>query len=159
MVPAVHVQIALQSDAADIAAMSRDLIEHGLPWTWRPERVLRAIAAPDMNVAVVRGPQQLTGFGIMEYWDDDAHLVLFAIQPASQRRGLGTAVLRWLEASAVVAGAQKIRVEARRDNTAARNFYSAHGYHEITIAPRMYSGMLDGIGLQKWLRNTDTGAA
>ena len=151
MTPALHISIAQESDAAEIARMSRDLIEANLPWTWRPERVSRAIGAEHMNVAVVRERQTLTAFGIMEYWDDDAHLVLFAVRPSSQRQGVGTAVLQWLENSALVAGSQRIRVEARRDNLAARNFYNEHGYHEIKIKTRMYSGVLDGIQLEKWI--------
>ena len=67
MTPAVQVCFALPTDAADIAAMSRRLIEHGLPWTWRPERVARAIASPVTNVAVVRRQAGLDAFGIMEY--------------------------------------------------------------------------------------------
>ena len=151
MTPALHISIAQESDAAEIAQMSRDLIEANLPWTWRPERVSRAIKAEHMNVAVVRERQTLMAFGIMEYWDDDAHLVLFAVRPSSQRQGIGTAVLQWLENSALVAGSQRIRVEARRDNLAARNFYNEHGYHELKIKARMYSGVLDGIQLEKWI--------
>jgi ribosomal-protein-alanine N-acetyltransferase len=135
--------------------MSRDLIEHGLPWSWRPERVARAIAAANTNVAVVREGKELDAFGIMEYWDDDAHLVLFAVRPTRQRHGMGSALLQWLEASALVAGSKRIRVEARRDNTAARSFYNEHGYHELVIRPRMYSGALDGILLEKWLGGSE----
>jgi ribosomal-protein-alanine N-acetyltransferase len=153
MTPILHVSIASERDARDIARMSRDLIEHGLPWTWRQERVSRAIAAANTNVAVIRERQSLTAFGIMEYWDEDAHLVLFAVRPDRQRQGVGTAVLRWLEASALVAGSQRIRLEARRDNVAARSFYNEHGYHELTINSRMYSGALDGIKLEKWLHS------
>lgn len=152
MTPDLHVCMALPSDACDIAAMSRRLIEHGLPWTWQPERVARAIAARHTNVAVVREGEDLVGFGIMEYLDDDAHLVLFAVDPARQRRGVGGAILHWLEASARVAGAQRIRLEARRDNVAARSFYNEHGYHEVSIHQGMYSGAVDGIRLEKWLR-------
>jgi ribosomal-protein-alanine N-acetyltransferase len=159
MTPILHVSLALKSDASDIAGMSRDLIEHGLPWTWGPERVSRAIAASNVNVAVVREQHRLAAFGIMEYWDEDAHLVLFAVRPVRQRQGVGTAVLRWLEASALVAGAQRIRVEARRDNFAARTFYNEHGYHELVIRSQMYSGTLDGIQLEKWLHATTPGDA
>ena len=151
----MSVAIASPADAADIAAMSRRLIEHGLPWTWRPERVVRAIASPVTNVAVVKGKAGLDAFGIMEYWDDDAHLVLFAVRPERQRVGLGSALLQWLEASALVAGSTRIRVEARRDNVAARSFYNQHGYHELAIKAQMYSGMLDGIRMEKWLRQPD----
>jgi ribosomal protein S18 acetylase RimI-like enzyme len=159
LTPSLHVSIAMESDAGAIARMSRDLIEHGLPWTWDAGRVIHAITAPNMNVAVVREQQKLIAFGIMEYWDDDAHLVLFAVRPASQRQGVGSAVLRWLEASAIVAGAKRVRVEARQDNGAARNFYNEHGYHELTIKPGMYSGQLDGIQLEKWFRTTAAGDA
>ena len=38
------------------------------------------------------------------------------------------------------------------DNEAARSFYNEHGYHERDVAPRMYSGRLDGVRLEKWLR-------
>jgi ribosomal protein S18 acetylase RimI-like enzyme len=152
MTPAMHVQLAVAGDAGEIAAMSRALIEHGLPWTWRPERVSRAVAAPNANVAVVREPEALVGFGIMEYLDEDAHLVLLAVRRASQRQGVGSAILQWLEASALVAGAKRIRVEARRDNPSARSFYNEHGYHEVAIKLRMYSGAVDGIRLERWLR-------
>ena len=155
MTPTISVAIASPADAADIAAMSRRLIEHGLPWTWRPERVVRAIASPVTNVAVVKGKAGLDAFGIMEYWDDDAHLVLFAVRPERQRVGLGSALLQWLEASALVAGSTRIRVEARRDNVAARSFYNQHGYHELAIKAQMYSGMLDGIRMEKWLRSIE----
>jgi ribosomal-protein-alanine N-acetyltransferase len=146
------IQLATPGDAGRIAVLSRELIEHGLPWTWRPARVLRSIRNPETNVAVARQDGDLAGFGIMDYLDQEAHLVLFAVRPASQRRGLGSALLRWLEASAAAAGAQRIRLEARRDNFAARSFYNEHGYHELGIRLGRYSGSIDGIRLEKWLR-------
>lgn len=152
MTPALHVQLASASDAVAIAELSRRLIEQGLPWSWRPERVARAIAASNTNVAVVRGKDRLVGFGIMEYWDEDAHLVLFAVHPARQRQGIGSAILAWLEASAMAAGSNRIRVEARRDNVAARSFYNDHGYHEVRLERGMYGGSRDGVKLEKWLR-------
>jgi ribosomal-protein-alanine N-acetyltransferase len=145
-------QLATLQDAADVAEMSRRLIEHGLPWRWRVERVARAIRSAHTNVVVVRDAGALLAFGIMEIHDPHAHLVLFAVRPERQRQGVGSAVLRWLEASARVAGVERIVVEARRDNVAARSFYNEHGYHERDIESRMYGGALDGVHLVKWLR-------
>jgi ribosomal protein S18 acetylase RimI-like enzyme len=150
--PDLHIRIASLSDATEIAAMSRRLIEDGLPWSWQPARVARSIASANTNVAVAREQDELVGFGIMEYWDNDAHLVLFAVRPERQRHGVGTSMLAWLEASAVAAGSERIRVEARRDNVAARSFYNELGYHELRIKQRMYSGLADGVHLEKWLR-------
>ena len=146
------VRLALAEDADDIAAMSRDLIERGLPWTWRASRVLRAILSPDTNVAVARVDGELIGFGIMEYLETDAYLALFAVRIARQRQGIGRLLLAWLENSARVAGAERIRVEARHDNVAARSFYNELGYHELAIRRGRYSDGVDGVVLEKWLR-------
>ena len=153
MTPIVHVGTASPSDAGAIADLSRRLIEHGLPWTWRPGRVARAMASADTNVAVVREHDELVGFGIMKYGDEDAHLVLFAVRAWRQRQGVGRSILAWLEACAAVAGSSCIRVEARRDNVAARSFYNEIGYHEVRIRRRMYGGIADGVHLEKWLRS------
>jgi ribosomal-protein-alanine N-acetyltransferase len=124
----VAVRLARAADAADIATMSRDYIEQGLPWTWTAGRVEAAIRAADINVVVAGERRAISAFGIMSYPDDDAHLLLFAVRQNQRRRGVGSAILRWLEQAADTAGAKRIRVECRRDNGAARNFYCEHGY-------------------------------
>lgn len=150
------ITIARRSDAAAIAMLSRDLIEYGLEWRWRAARVARAIDDPDTNVAVLRQKDALVAFGIMEYLDDDAYLVLLAVAKSSQRQGAGSALLRWLEAAARAAGLQRVRVDTRRENVAARCFYNEHGYHERILHPRMYGKRVDGIRLEKWLRSPVT---
>ena len=152
MIADVAIRLATRADAADIAAMSRDYVEHGLPWRWRHDRIAAAIANPDTNVAVVGEQGAIAAFGIMSYANLDAHLLLFAVRSAKQRMGVGSAVLLWLEAVARTAGSARIQVEARRENVAARNFYSEHGYHERLIKKAMYSGIVDGIRLEKHMR-------
>jgi ribosomal-protein-alanine N-acetyltransferase len=153
----VAIRLATVADAPEIAAMSRDEIEHGLPWRWRAPRVARAIRHRETNVAVVGRPGAIVAFGVMTHLEDEAHLLLFAVRKAHQRRGVGSALLRWLEESARVAGTKRILVEARRGNAAARHFYNEHGYHEHAIEKGMYSRHADGIRLEKRLR-TDDGA-
>jgi ribosomal protein S18 acetylase RimI-like enzyme len=152
MITNVTVRLARLADAAEIAAMSRDYIERGLPWTWTKERVANAIRDPETNVVISGESGALTGFGIMFYASDDAHLLLFAVRRAHQRRGVGSAILRWLEEVAREAGAKRIRVECLRENSAARNFYCEHGFHELDIAPKFYRGVKDGVHLEKWFR-------
>jgi ribosomal-protein-alanine N-acetyltransferase len=152
MIADIPVQMASAADAAQIAAMSRDEIEYGLPWGWTERRVARAIASPGTNVVVVRESARVAGFGIMGYNDDDAHLLLLAVRPDRRRAGIASAILGWLEDVARAAGAARIRVEARWDNDAARCFYSEHGYTEKAIQRRWYSGTVDGVLMEKWLR-------
>jgi len=148
----IPVQLARRGDATAIAALSRDAIEHGLPWRWTPVRVMRAIAHPDSNVAVVRERSALAAFGIMMYAGETAHLQLLAVHASRRRSGVGSALLVWLEDVARAAGIARIGLEARIDNTAGRCFYCEHGYHERHIVPAMYSGRLDGVRMEKWLR-------
>ena len=152
MISHLTIRFATHADAAAIAALSRDEIETGLPWTWRAPRVHHAIADPDTNVIVVGQPGAVVAFGVMYYAVDDAHLLLFAVHRTQRRQGIGTAMLQWLEGAALAAGAQRIRVEARMDNMAARSFYNEHGYQEGDIVRAMYSGRIDGVKLEKWLR-------
>jgi ribosomal-protein-alanine N-acetyltransferase len=151
MITDVTVALATLNDATSIAEMSREHIEQGLPWRWTEPRVARSIQDPEVNVAVVRGPQGLVAFGIMSYRSDDAHLLLFAVRRSHQRQKIGSALLRWLEAVAVEAGIKRVLLEARRDNVAARNFYAEHGYHEQELAKGLYLGVADGVRFAKWL--------
>lgn len=151
MIADVAVRLATVADAADIAYMSRDYIEQGLPWRWTVDRVTRTIRDPNTNVVVVGERGAIAAFGIMFYAEDDAHLLLLAVRDTGQRSGIGSAILLWLEAAARSAGARRIRVESRKDNAAARSFYNEHGYHERVIKAAMYSGIADGICLEKWL--------
>jgi len=152
MIADIAIRLATAADAAEIAAISRAEIEQGLPWRWRRERVARAIADAETNVAVVGKPGGLVAFGIMSYLEDDAHLLLFAVRRTSRRQGVGSALLLWLEEVAHAAGTRRIRLEARRENAPARLFYNEHGYHERAIRPGMYAPAVDGIRLEKWLR-------
>ena len=149
------VELARPTDAFRIAAMSRDYIEHGLGWKWTAARVLKCIRDPATNVIVVREGAGLSGFAIMKYNDDEAHLLLFAVDSQRRRHGVGSALLSWLETTAVVAGIGVVYLEARVRNVAARNFYRRHGYTEVARVPKMYRGVEDGVRIAKdlWVTN------
>lgn len=151
------IRLAFPADAKAIAALSRTEIEYGLPWRWKPARVGCAIADPDTNVVVVPEGDRLIGFGIMFYRDTLAHLQLLAVRPDARRRGIGSAVLDWLENVASVAGITTIRLEARQDNAAALAFYRKHGYRERASVLGMYQGREDGVRLEKLLARASEG--
>jgi ribosomal-protein-alanine N-acetyltransferase len=153
MITGTPIRLATIDDAADIAAMSRDLIERGLGWKWTQARVRDSLRDPETNVALMRDGAGVLAFGIMSYRDETAHLLLFAVRATHQRRGVGGQLLQWLEDVARTAGIGRIHVECRRDNPAARNFYGEHGYHEFVIAKGYYGGVEDAVRLEKQLSN------
>jgi len=145
------ITLATGADANAIALLSRESIEFGLGWSWRPQRVRRSIDDPQTNVIVAREAGRLTGFALMKYADAEAHLLLLAVHAAHRRRGVGGALLAWLEATLRVAGIGTVHLEARARNTAGRAFYRAHGFRETALVPGYYGGVEDSVRMQKRL--------
>ena len=146
------IQFASEEHASQIAYMSRDYVEDGLGWGWARQRVLASIRDRNTNVCVVVERGVVLAFAVMKYADEHAHLLLLAVRPAHRRKGLASKLIRWLEAVAETAGIERVLVECRRSNDAARCLYSDLGYHERNIERGMYRGLEDGIRLRKWLR-------
>ncbi len=146
---ALQIRLATVADARRIAELSRDAIEHGLPWRWTPARVLRCLADRSVNVVVAHDGPALAGFAIMKYRDEDAHLWLIAVAQPVRRRGVASALMRWLETTAHVAGTPLIWLEARQSNSAALAFYRALGYRQLDQLPGRYEGIEDGVRLGK----------
>jgi ribosomal-protein-alanine acetyltransferase len=143
------IRLAIKADAALIAEMSRAYIEHGLGWNWDARRVANSIVQRETNVAVAMVGKEMAGFGIMRYRDSDAHLLLFAVRPKFQRKGIGAALLRWLETTAMTAGVDLVWLEARASNTDALAFYRASGYRLLDTMHRYYSGVEDAVRIGK----------
>jgi len=152
--------LAHARDAREIAEMSRDLIEHGLPWSWTPARVLHFITGRDSSVVIARNQRRgdprygdpgpgdrpfaprrgIEAFAIMHFGDEVAHLNLLAVAPEHRRQGLGRQLLEWLCATAVEAGVLRIDLELRRQNDAARAFYERLGFAEEGVVQGYYQG-------------------
>ncbi|HTD90712.1 MAG TPA: N-acetyltransferase [Burkholderiales bacterium] len=133
--------LATEADAQSIAVMSRCLIELGLRgWSWDPARVTRAIRNRDTCVAVAQIDRHVEGFAIAEFGDTRMHLSLLAVAATHQRRGLGRALVAWLEKSALTAGITEMQLELRANNPGAKFFYQALGFEFVRAIPGYYSG-------------------
>jgi ribosomal protein S18 acetylase RimI-like enzyme len=144
-------RLARPAEAATIASLSRDVIEHGLQWRWTPTRVTASISAPNVNVLVACIGGNIAGFGIMRYGDDKAHLDLFAVAPPYRRAGVGRQLLQWLEKCAVVAGIFRVTLEVRAGNNGAQLFYERMGYRPLVHVPGYYQGVEAAIRMEREL--------
>jgi ribosomal protein S18 acetylase RimI-like enzyme len=134
------IRLARVADATAIAHMSRDTIETGLGWTWRPQRVATSIRDPQ-SLCIVTGMRKILGFCIMQFGEELAHLSLLAVDSRYRRRGLGSSLVNWLLASARVAGIAAIHVEMRANNSEARDFYRSLGFEMADLVPGYYRGL------------------
>ncbi len=108
--------------------MSRLHIEYGLNWRWTPARVRHHIKDKDTMVLIASRDEEIAGFAIMRFGDDQAHLFLLAVQPEYRRTGIGRSMMAWLEKSCRTAGIQAVRLEVRSSNRVAMRFYQRLGY-------------------------------
>jgi ribosomal-protein-alanine N-acetyltransferase len=154
--PDIVLGFANRSDAAAIAQMSRELVEAGLGWSYRRERIAQLIADPDTVTLVARERERLAGFAIMTFGDERAHLVLLAVRKTSQRRGIARRMIHWLVESAIVAGVASIHVELRSHNVAAIAVYRTSGFAESLRVPGYYRGREDAIRMVRVLRAPGT---
>ncbi len=149
---------ARRSDAFDIAAMSRSLIEQGLPWSWTPERVTKSLRRPDALVVVARARERIVGFGIMRYGDDEAHLDLLGVHPDFRGEGVGRRLVEWLEQPASLAGIALVSLEVRESNRTARAFYERLGYRVRERLEHYYQRRESAIRMEHALGGAESSA-
>jgi putative acetyltransferase len=133
---------ATLADVDDIAAAHRDSIESIGPEYYTAEVVkawsagitgeLYANAMAQGEVFFVAAPKgagdgDVLGFSSHRV-DDDQHGTSVYMRGAAARRGVGTALFGFAEASALAAGAREILIDA---SLAAVDFYKANGFEEV----------------------------
>jgi len=139
-------------DATRIAAMSRDLIETGLGWSWGPDRVARSIANKDTSTLLACERERVVAFAIMYFGEEHAHLNLLAVRQSHQRLGIGKHMIAWLVESAHAAGIATIHLELRAANYTARSFYRSLGFTESAYIPGYYRGREMALRMVRVLR-------
>ena len=148
----IALRLAMDDDAPEIASMSRDLIEAGLGWQYRPRRIRELLADRESVTLVASDSRRVVGFVITTFGDERAHLVLMAVRPTHQRRGIASEMLYWLLETAAIAGMASIHVEMREHNVPALAFYRRHGFVEARELPGYYRGRETGVRMARVLR-------
>lgn len=154
----IEISLARPTDALTLAEMSRDLVESGLGWSWKPSRILSMMRDPEAVVLLARSRLDIAGFAVMEFHHVHAHLNLLAVRPRYRRSGVGRGLVDWLEASARVAGIANIMLEVRTSNESARDFYRSLGYRSNEVLEGYYRGREDALRMVHELMTPDMAA-
>lgn len=78
----------------------------------------------------------------------------FAVHPENRRLGVARALLAALEDEAAALGCNAVRLEVRRDNTAALALYLRTGYVQFSQYPDYYEDGMTALRLEKRLPET-----
>jgi len=145
-------RLARRSDAPTLAAMSRDLIESGLGWHYRSDRIAQLIDDANTVAVVACDNARTMGFAIMTLGEERAHLVLLAVRADRQRRGIGRRMTQWLVETALTAGIATLHVELRAENRGAYLFYRALGFEQTLRVVGYYRGRETAVRMLRLLR-------
>ncbi|CAN5220566.1 MAG: ribosomal protein S18-alanine N-acetyltransferase [Pseudomonadota bacterium] len=85
------------------------------------------------------GDDQLVGFSLYRTIIDDAELLLLAVGPQAQRRGVGQSLIKHFVEDAKNRGASRIHLEVRDGNPAVR-LYEAMGFVQSNRRRNYYRG-------------------
>jgi ribosomal-protein-alanine N-acetyltransferase len=93
---------------------------------------------PTVRYLVAERDGEVVGYAVASFAGDIAELQRIGVTPAARRTGTATALLDEVVAQAPGAGADRLLLEVREDNTGAMAFYAARGFVEIDRRARYY---------------------
>jgi [ribosomal protein S18]-alanine N-acetyltransferase len=133
----VTVRPATESDVDAIAASEADNLGAD---AWSPGLVAEGVAGrlPTVHYLVAEEAGEVVGHAAASVVADVAELQRIAVAEPVRRRGVGAALLAEVVALAARAGADRLLLEVREDNTTALGFYAAEGFVEVDRRPRYY---------------------
>ena len=88
----------------------------------------------------ILGHPEARGFG---------HIITLDVDASARRSGLGSQLMKALEAKFALAGCKSVFLEVAMNNAAALAFYKKHGYTALKTLRQYYPGNLDGLLMGK----------
>ncbi len=95
-------------------------------------------------VAISRG--KVVGYAVVDLWSDHNHLVSIAVHPEARMRGIGSRLLVSLEQRL---DERPLKLEVRKSNTDAIQFYAKRDFVEVGSLEGYYSDEEDAIVMGK----------
>ncbi|MBI3240723.1 MAG: GNAT family N-acetyltransferase [Chloroflexi bacterium] len=126
--PGVHLRPALANDLPVIAKV--DAAAFDPPWQYSPRVLEQALAHADYATVAEAGGKMI-GYQISTGGRHGGHLARLAVQPESQGRGLGRALVSDLIRHFEKRGLSQITVNTQKNNVASLALYKAVGF-ELT---------------------------
>ncbi|MFW1754479.1 ribosomal protein S18-alanine N-acetyltransferase [Acinetobacter wanghuae] len=125
------IRLMQASDVSVVAKIERLVQSH----PWSVKQFEEAVSSYQSTVIEQNG--QVVGFCILQPVLDEANLLLMAIDPAQQGKGLGYQIL---DASLNMLKNNPIQIflEVRESNIAAINLYQKSGFHQIDLRKNYY---------------------
>lgn len=129
-----EVRAMAMEDGAAAAEMEHQLFSDA----WSEKAVLETLDQPNTVCLMAEKAGRAAGYLLAYAAAGEAEIARIAVAKEFQRQGVGTALLAGLEACCKSRKIEKILLDVREGNAAARNLYAKAGFTEDGIRQRFY---------------------
>ena len=140
------------SDLPAVLAIEVDLFPID---AWTEELFLGELAevSNSRDVAVAILDSEIVGYASFRYVGKQGDVNTVAVSRDQQGKGIGTALMNWLESQATLRNVREIFLEVRSDNEAAMKMYASRGYERIDVRRNYYGNTIDANIMRKRVAN------
>ena len=140
------------SDLDHVLAIEVDLFPID---AWTEELFLGELAevSNSRDVAVAILDSEIVGYASFRYVGKEGDVNTVAVSKDQQGKGIGTALMDWLESQATLRNVREIFLEVRSDNDTALKMYASRGYERIDIRRNYYGNTIDANIMRKRVAN------
>ena len=126
-------------DGAAVAEMEHQLFSDA----WSEKSILETLEQPNSICLIVEKAGRITGYLLAYKAADEAEIARIAVVKEFQRQGAARALLAELEAICGSDGINRILLDVRSGNAAARSLYESAGFKEDGIRQRFYENPVE----------------
>lgn len=132
----VHIRWMIRRDMPEV--LNIEQLNFEFPWAEDDFlRCLRQLNVIGM-VAECRSTGTIRGYMIYELLRDRIHVLNFAVLPSWQRFGIGTAMIRKLQAKLTSGSRTHLTLEVRETNLPAQLFFKSQGFRAVSLLKDFY---------------------
>jgi len=135
----IHVYNAREAHIPDILKIERSAF--AVPWT--EGTLIGMLYREDVCFAVASGGAGALGFVILQAGGGESELYQIASRPDARRNGVASLLLDRAVDFARARTSERIFLEVRENNRAARNFYEKHGFAAVGRRRNYYADPIE----------------
>lgn len=135
----VRLRPGLVDDLDDVMRIMMAAFPASFGEAWTRSQCSGILPMAGVSLTIAEEGRTPIGFSLVRRVADEAELLLLAVDPAQQRRGIGQALLDEFVASALAHGAHRLHLEVR-DGNPAIDLYNAAGFVSVGRRRNYYHG-------------------
>lgn len=141
---AMRSAVALRSgdvgDLAEVNAIMADAFDARYGEAWTPAQCIGMLSLSGIWLTMASIDEDSAGFALARSTLDDGELLLLAVRPEYQRRGVGATLLRSVMREAAARGVTGLHLEVRKGNPAI-GLYRREGFAKVGERASYYRGI------------------